>query len=109
MPRPATISPTIASTSSGSGRASRSTCRSFSQATRSGGRGPHLLGALLIILRQRKMALTRGVGQRPLGGEFLARRLAVEEMNARVHHALPKTPPATFHNETGSHASFIVR
>src|SRR6185437_2372291 len=66
-------------------------------------------GALLIIFGEREVAQPRGLGQRLLGGKLLPRRLSIEIMHIRVHQTPPTTRHPMFHNETGLHASFIVR
>ena len=59
--------------------------------TVSGRAGAQLLRPLLVILGEREVPLPRGLGQSPLGRELFARRLAVKEMNVRVH-AEPPSP-----------------
>jgi hypothetical protein len=52
--------------------------------------GLHRFGAFLEIGGKRQVPLPRGLGQRTRRGKLLARRLAFEEMNARVQNPLPK-------------------
>jgi hypothetical protein len=54
--------------------------------------GPHRRGALREIIGQRKVPLARSLRQGAVCCQFLARRLAVQEMNARVQGSLPKKP-----------------
>jgi len=58
--------------------------------------GPHRRGALREVIGQRKVPLARSLGQRAACCQFLARRLAVQEMNARVQGSLPKKPSLAF-------------